>query len=123
MAVGAPLEDVGTVGNTGAVTVLYGGANGLTGAGAQQIGQDTGGMPGTSEANDAFGTATALADVTGDGRADLTAGSPGENGTDGAVWVLRGTTTGLSLSGVLAFNAGTLGVAGRRAELGQVLLP
>ncbi|MBC6459517.1 FG-GAP and VCBS repeat-containing protein [Actinomadura sp. HBU206391] len=123
VVVGAPGENVGTESDTGAVTVLYGTTTGVTAERAQMFGQDSTGMPGTSEMNDRFGQKASLADVTGDGMADLLAGASGENADDGAVWVLRGGADGLTADGVLAFNAGTLGVGNRRAELGGVLLP
>ena len=123
VAAGAPGEDVGAVSNAGAVTVLYGTANGISGTGSQMFGQDSAGLPGTSEENGYFGQILSLADVTGDGRADLTAGSPGENDFEGAVWVMRGTAGGLTVDGVLAFNPGTVGVAGRNARFAEALLP
>ena len=123
VVVGSPNEDAGTVSNAGAVTVLYGTADGLSGARSQLFGQNSSEMPGSSEANDVFGSGASLADLTGDGKADLVAGAPGENGDEGAVWVLRGSATGVTVSGVLAFNPGTLGVGGRHARLGAVLLP
>jgi hypothetical protein len=123
VVIGAPGEDVGTESNAGAVTVLYGTAGGVTAERVQMFGQNSTGMPGSSEANDRFGQKASLADVTGDGMADLLAGASGENADDGAVWLLRGSADGLTITGVLAFNAGTLGIGDRRAELGGVLLP
>ncbi|MBC6459516.1 FG-GAP-like repeat-containing protein [Actinomadura sp. HBU206391] len=123
VVIGAPGEDVGTVSNAGAVTVLYGASHGLAFEGSQMLGQDSAEMPGSAEAGDRFGQAASLADVNGDGKADLIAGSPGENTDEGAIWIVRGSSTGLTTAGVLAFNSGTLGVSGRRAQLGGVLLP
>lgn len=51
IAVGAPGEN----GNSGAVTVIYGSASGLTGTGALTVTQDTTGVPGSSESGDEFG--------------------------------------------------------------------
>lgn len=118
-AIGAPGEDISTKADAGAVTVLYGGATGLTTAGAQQIGQDSSGVPGTSEANDHFGSAVALNNVRGDGKADLTGGAAGEDGTEGRVLVFTGTAT----SGITTLATSALGIGGRNAQLGQVLLP
>ncbi|MGI8329252.1 FG-GAP and VCBS repeat-containing protein [Actinomadura scrupuli] len=122
LAIGAPGEAVGTVLSAGAVTLLYGAGDGLTTTGAQMFGQDTAGVPGTAERSDRFGDDLALADVNGDGRADLTAGAAGENGYEGAVWVFTGSSAGISVATGTAFNPGTLGIAGRTAELGRVLL-
>ena len=56
LAVGAPLEDVGSLLDAGAVNVLYGSATGLPGSGAQVFTQGfgTGGQP---ESFDIFGAA------------------------------------------------------------------
>ena len=59
LAIGVPLEDVGTIGEAGAVNVLYGSAGGLGSAGNQQFWQGPGGAAGTLEAGDWFGLALA----------------------------------------------------------------
>ncbi|MFD0686740.1 FG-GAP and VCBS repeat-containing protein [Actinomadura fibrosa] len=123
VAVGAPEEAIGTTAKAGAVTVLYGGSGGLTGTGAQQFGEGTAGVPGSVETNDRFGSQVSLADLGGDGKADLTVGSSGENGTEGALYVLNGTASGVTTTGIKAFSSANLGVQGRKASLGQVLLP
>ena len=57
LAVGVPLDNVGTVVGAGAVNVLYGSATGLTGTGSQLFSQDTPGVPGNAEVDDGFGFA------------------------------------------------------------------
>jgi hypothetical protein len=123
LAIGAPGEDIGTVGNAGAFTVLYGSGAGTTTQGATLFAQNTSGVPGTAEKNDAFGGGLSAANVTGDGKADLTVGAPQEDGTEGAVWIFRGAAGGIAATGVSAFNTGTLGISGRSAHIGDVLLP
>lgn len=123
VAAGAPQEDIGAVADAGAATVLYGGPGGLTGTGAQQFSQNTAGVPGGAEQDDAFGGAVALADLNGDGKGDLTAGAPGENGTEGALYMFDGTASGATTTGVRAFGSDGLGVQGRSARLGGVILP
>ncbi|MEO3829781.1 FG-GAP and VCBS repeat-containing protein [Actinomadura sp. B10D3] len=123
IAVGAPEETVGTASHAGAATVLYGGPDGVTGAGAQQFGQNSAGVPGTAEQNDRFGSQVSLADLDGDGKADLTAGSSGEDGGDGALVLLDGGASGVTTEGSRAIGAGTLGVQGRSARIGGVVLP
>ena len=59
VAVGLPMEDVGTLMDAGAVTVLYGTAGGLGGAGSQQFTENSTGVVGTAEAGDHFGHALA----------------------------------------------------------------
>jgi hypothetical protein len=120
---GAPGEDLGTVQDAGAVTVLSGTRGGLTTTGALMLDQNSTGMPGSSEAGDTFGRQASLSDVTGDGRADLVIGAPGENDGGGAVWILRGSPAGITTTGATAFYSSALGVNGRNAGLGEVLLP
>ncbi|HEU5156061.1 MAG TPA: FG-GAP repeat protein [Streptosporangiaceae bacterium] len=123
LVVGSPGEDIGSVGGAGAFTVLYGSGGGITTAGARLFAQNTSGVPGTVERNDAFGGGLSVANVTGDGKADIAVGAPQENSTEGAVWIFRGAAARVSASGVTAFNAVTVGVGGRAAHLGGVLLP
>lgn len=106
LAVGASGENSGA----GAVTVLYGSATGLRTTGVQTLGQDTAGVPGASESNDRFGARVLLADHSGDRRAELTVSATGENG-DGAVWSLRGATTGVTTSGATNFGPAATGVS------------
>ncbi|MFG2552296.1 integrin alpha [Streptomyces sp. NPDC048581] len=106
LAVGASGENSGA----GAVTVLYGSASGLRTTGAQSFTQNTAGVPGTSEPNDRFGARVLLADHSGDRRAELTVSATGENG-DGAIWSLRGATTGVTTGGAISFGPGTTGVS------------
>jgi hypothetical protein len=116
LAVGAVLEDVGSVGAAGAVNVLYGSAGGLTGAGSQLFSQDSPGVPGTAEGGDQFGAALAAGDFDNDGFADLAVGVVREDvgaaiGA-GAVNVLYGSAAGLTGSGSQQFWQGAGGVAG-----------
>ncbi|GAA4614836.1 FG-GAP-like repeat-containing protein [Actinoallomurus liliacearum] len=123
VAVGAPGEDVGRVADAGAVTILRGAAGGLTAKGAQIFDPNTAHVPGVAETADAFGGGLSLEDLSGDGRADLTAGAPGENGQEGGLWVLRGSRTGLTTTSLRTLTPADLGVAKRHAQLGRVLLP
>jgi hypothetical protein len=107
LAVGAAGEDS----SAGAVTVLYGSASGLKTTGAKSWTQNTAGVPGASEKGDRFGTRVLLADHTGDHRADLTVSAPGENAGDGAVWSLRGTTSGPTTTGAVSFGPAATGVS------------
>jgi hypothetical protein len=118
-AIGAPGEAIGTTADAGAVTVLHGSASGLTTSGARQISQNTSGVPGTSETNDQFGAAVALNDVNTDGKADLTAGTPGEDGTEGRLYLFTNAAT----SQITTLAPSALGLSGRNAQLGKVLLP
>ena len=55
LAVGVPFEDVGAIGDSGGVNVLYGSTTGLTATGNQFWTQDSTGVLDTAEANDGFG--------------------------------------------------------------------
>ncbi|KAB1143339.1 hypothetical protein F7R91_25805 [Streptomyces luteolifulvus] len=111
LAIGSSGETSGSATAAGAVTVLYGSASGLNTQGARTYTQNTTGVPGTAEKNDHFGARVVLADQSGDHRADLTVGGPGENAGDGAVWSLRGTATGVTTTGSTTFGPPTTGVA------------
>src|SRR5512132_2465050 len=100
LAASAVGEDVGSVRNAGAVSVLYGSATGLTSSGGQLFTQ----VGGAAELEDRFGGALAAGDFNHDGAADLAAGAPGESFSStvteaGAVSVLYGSATGLSCTG------------------------
>jgi hypothetical protein len=104
LAVGAPLEDIGRIGDAGAVSVLYGSAQGLTTSGRQLFTQ----VAGAVEAGDWFGSALAAGDFNHDGFADLAAGARfeavGGIGAAGAVSVLYGSAGGLTTAGGRLFT-------------------
>ncbi|MBA2947329.1 FG-GAP repeat protein [Streptomyces sp. PSKA28] len=114
IAVGASYEDVDGRRNVGNIVFLKGGSGGVTTSGAQSFHQATPGVPGAAEAGDHFGSSLRLRDINGNGRADLAVGAFGEDVLpdgydDGAAWVLRGTTSGLTASYATAFNATDFG--------------
>jgi hypothetical protein len=93
------------------VTVLYGSASGLnTSSGAQSFAQSTAGVPGEDETNDALGADVKLDDVTGDGRADLIAGSY-ENDGNGAILYLPSNGTKITTSGSRTVSPSATGVS------------
>ena len=107
LAIGVPFEGIGGKAGAGAVSVLYGSAGSLTGAGDQLWSQESPGVKGvaiqTSEAfrGDQFGSALASADYDSDGFADLAIGVPVDRvGKDqvraGSVNVLYGSAAGLT---------------------------
>ncbi|MFJ8936504.1 FG-GAP and VCBS repeat-containing protein [Streptomyces sp. NPDC102365] len=121
IALGIPGEDIGDLTDAGSVALVPGSATGVTGAGTQTFHQDTAGVPGVAESRDEFGASSALLDVDGDGHADLAAGSLAENNWNGAVWVLRGTATGLTATSSLAFGADDLSAPATGARFGALL--
>ena len=99
LAVGVPGEDVGSVGDAGAVEVFYGGGGGLPGVGDQLLRQGAAGMAGTAETGDQFGAALSSGLVDAGDEADLAVGAPGEDvgavADAGAVHLVDGAAGGL----------------------------
>jgi len=112
LAAAAPVEDVGTVADAGALSTLYGSTTGLTTSGARLFTQ----VAGTVEAGDEFGEQLAAGDFNSDGFADLAAAAPLEDvGTvsqAGAVSVLPGSADGLTSTGGRLFTQNSPGVPG-----------
>ena len=99
LAVGAPGEGIGALGDAGAVTVLFGSDLGLTTTGSQTLFQGGSGVAGTAEGGDGFGLSLATGLLAGDDFADLVVGVPfedvGSTVRAGAVNVLAGSSGGL----------------------------
>ncbi|MFF5719149.1 hypothetical protein [Streptomyces buecherae] len=103
LAIGAPGEAAGTKAGAGRVTLLYGSPTGLRADRSYGVHQDAPGVPGGSEAQDAFGAKVVLRDTDGDRRADPHTAATGEDGGDGRVWSLSraaddGAVTGVGYS-------------------------
>ncbi|WP_286255346.1 FG-GAP and VCBS repeat-containing protein [Streptomyces graminofaciens] len=112
LVVGVSGESLNGVGDTGAVTVLYGSASGLdTDSGLQHFAQSTAGVPGADERYDHFGSEVKLTDVTGDGKADLTVGASGENGGNGRVVYLPSDGTKITTTGSRTLSASSVGLS------------
>lgn len=120
IAVGVPGEALSGRDLAGAVTVLWGSANGLTGSGARSYHQDSEGVSGAAENADAWGTAVHLADHNRDAGADLTVGVPGENGW-GCTWNARGAAAGITVSGAFHICADKLNLTGGHRGLGSAI--
>ncbi|MGW6058703.1 FG-GAP repeat protein [Streptomyces sp. NPDC055189] len=123
LAVGAPGETVDGVAGAGSVTLLKSSAGAFTSGKAWH--QETAGVPGVAEEKDSFGSSVRLKDINKNGKADLATGATGEDiGTTrnaGAVWVLRGASTGLTSSNATSFNGADFGVGGTDADFGRTL--
>ncbi|MGP3968903.1 hypothetical protein [Streptomyces sp. 6N223] len=119
LAVGIPGERTGQVSDAGALAVLLGGEDGLTGGDPQVFDQDAPGVPDAGEPLDRFGTALWLGDVDGDGHPELAAGAPGERDGDrqaGAVWVFGGAADGPVAANATTFGPAALGAPARGVE-------
>jgi hypothetical protein len=116
LAVGAYGQRIGGV-PAGAVTAIYGTANGLSGTGSQLLRQGVNGLVDGPEEGDGFGTVLASGDFDGDGRADLVVAAPFEDvGSfvdSGAVQMLLGGPTGLAGTGSGMFRQGAAGISDR----------
>ena len=104
LAAGTPDEEIGMIGDAGAVSVLYGSPGGLTTTGGQLFTQ-VGSAP---ELADFFGATLAAGDFNEDGFADLAASAPweavGSIPYAGAVSILYGAAGGLTASGGRLFT-------------------
>ena len=124
LALGAPRESIAPVAEAGSVTVLYGGAAGLAGAGSEVW--DLNGPAGqVASTGDRLGSALAAADFDHDGFADLALGVPYRDvvtpeatleARAGAVLVLYGSAGGLIEAGAQYFRQGAGGIVGALEE-------
>ncbi|MBV1935416.1 FG-GAP repeat protein [Streptomyces sp. BV286] len=103
----------------GQVTMVPGTSTGFTTTGMTTIHQGTAGVEGAAESGDAMGWSVSVGDVDADGFADVLTGAPNEDITRtsnrsnaGAIWLLKGTSSGLTGTGSLSFSQDTAGIAG-----------
>lgn len=124
LALGAPRESIAPTSEAGSVTVLYGGASGLAGAGSEvwDLNGPAGQNAGTG---DRLGSSLAAADFDHDGFADLAIGIPYRDvvtpeatleARAGAVLVLYGSAGGLIEAGAQYFRQGAGGIVGALEE-------
>jgi len=78
LVVGSPGEGSGAGVRTGAIHAFLGTGSGVATTGSRLIYQGNHLVAGGAENNDTFGASLTMGDVTGDGRADVIVGSPGE---------------------------------------------
>ena len=95
LAVGAPGENSAR----GAVFVINGSASGLSGNGSRRWRQGSDDIRDDDDQGDVFGIAMAAGDFDGNGFDDLAIGVRGENGNEGVVNVIYGSSGGLSSNG------------------------
>ncbi|WP_159025070.1 FG-GAP-like repeat-containing protein [Streptomyces sp. MUSC 125] len=97
LAIGEPFEGVNGHSHAGTIKIMFGSADGLSSASTLQIDESTAHVPGTPEAEDRFGDQVAIADVNGDGTADLISATTGEqisgSSDRGSIHVMYGPIT------------------------------
>ncbi len=117
LAIGIPNEAIGSVSRAGYVIVLYGSPSGLTADGAQEWNQASPGIDAENEVNDEFGWALAAGDFGPNSRYDdLAITVPSQDvgfGEDaGVVYVLYGSSNGLTSVNTTLLSQSTFGVSG-----------
>jgi hypothetical protein len=121
LAVGAPGDQTGTVAG-GTVSVYLGSATGL-GAPRRLSQSNVSGF--APESGDKFGAALAAGDFTGDGKADLAVGAPGEaigeTAGAGSISIFRGTATGLETTGAGYAQSALGGTSEANDQFGSAL--
>ncbi|MEV1019975.1 FG-GAP-like repeat-containing protein [Streptomyces sp. NPDC050264] len=98
------------------VSITFGTADGLVGAKKQTFDQSLPGFYGAQEDGDRLGSCVSVADVTGDGKAEVALGISGEDfggKTDaGSFALLQGTADGVTGTGSQVFNQNSADVPG-----------
>lgn len=121
LAVGVFAEDLGSVGDAGAVSVFYGSASGLTSSGSQLWTQNSRGIKGGGEISDYWGAHVQIADFGHGPSADLVVSGDSEDaGTladAGKVSVLYGSAAGVTEADQ-QWSQDSAGISGR-AEAGD----
>lgn len=123
MAAGSPEDDVLGVVDSGTLNVIYGSSRGLKLKGNQMWTESKTGLTGNGS-GDFFGRSAATGDFNKDGYDDLAIAAirrslPGANHA-GAVYVLYGSSRGLSTAGAQYFDANSPGMPGNGAGAGDL---
>jgi hypothetical protein len=115
LAISAPGEDVDDVFRGGVVHVVYGSPTGLHATGSQLFSQATPGISDGPEFAESFGTALAIGDLGHGPIGDLVVGVPeerlGAQSSAGAIHVLFGTSTGVTVTGAQFVHQNMPGIA------------
>ena len=116
LAIGVRSEDIKSKEDAGAVSVLYGSADGIVVEGNQFWHQDTAGIEDNAEMSDDFGWSLAGGDFDNDGYHDLAIGARLENvggiGDAGLVNVIYGGDEGLAAAGNQAWSQNSMDIVG-----------
>ncbi|MGX1883334.1 FG-GAP-like repeat-containing protein [Streptomyces sp. NPDC055287] len=124
---GLPGEDLTRSGvsyaNAGQTLLLRGSSTGPTGTVSVAYSQDTSGVPGAAEANDRFGSAVSLTDLSGYSRADIAIGADGEDTNTGTVLQLDNSSASGIITGSGVYYGRTALGAPAGVGIGKVLSP
>lgn len=114
LAIGAPAESVESIPRAGAVTLVFGGKNGLNGKGSLSINQNSLGLEITAEPADHWGDGLAALDMNGDGKSELVVAASGESlGTQfdtGILTLFWGKEEGINPASFLFLDQDTINV-------------
>ena len=121
LAIGAPAESLDTVQRAGAVTLVFGNRNGISGKGSITINQDTDGLQIGAQPADHWGDALAALDMNGDGKSELVIAASGESlGTQfdtGSLTLFWGSEAGVDLDLFLTLDQDTINVPNENKSL------
>ncbi|MDN3023478.1 FG-GAP and VCBS repeat-containing protein [Streptomyces sp. S.PB5] len=111
LAVGAPTETLGNeFWRAGAITVLRGGASGITGTNSRQYDYTAAGLQRPTDESDSwFGASVLLRDYNHDGRAELLGAAP----EIGRLHLFPGTSSGPTATGSTTLTVNDLGLGAR----------
>jgi hypothetical protein len=116
LAVGVPGEDVGAEENSGAVAVLPGGADGVTGTKDKLLSHKTKGMPKSLDSFDFLGTALAAGRFNGGAFAGLAVGADSDEAgpvqTAGSFLSINGSAKGVKASTARKLHQDSAGMPG-----------
>ena len=100
LGIGSPGENYGFLTFVGALTIMYGGEEGLSSQGAQRFHQNSPNVPDRNEENDQWGTILTSGDFNQDSIDDLIIGTPNESSGSkqmtGSVTVMYGSLDGIT---------------------------
>jgi hypothetical protein len=128
LAIGVPLDDVGTKASAGGVNIIYGSSRGLRSWASQYWTQDSPLIRDSAETGDRFGATLAAGDFNRDGYDDLAIGVPSEDLRSavnaGAINVIFGSARRLTGTGNQfghQNSPGIVGIARRDDAFGSAL--
>ena len=111
-----PSKDIDGATNAGAINIVYGSADGLTGKSDEYWHQNRKGIKDRAEEAESFGSWVAVGDFDGDGNDDLAVGLPFEDRVaeaSGVVHLIPGSSTGLNADADALWHQDRAGIKGK----------